>query len=145
MSRSLNVGLMVPSNNTTFEREILGWLPAGSSCTTVRIPRGTNPLTMENLPAYKAQALALAARFAGPEFDVVVYGCTAAGFISGPVGDAQLAAELGEVTGKPVVTTARSMVLALHECGARDIALVTPYMDAANERLKAFLGDGASA
>ncbi|MBI2316344.1 MAG: aspartate/glutamate racemase family protein [Betaproteobacteria bacterium] len=141
MTRTLNVGLMVPSNNTTFEREILAWLPAGSRCTTLRIPRGKDPLTTENLPAYKSQALALAARFAGPDFDVVVYGCTAAGFISGPVGDAQLAVELGEVTGKPAVTTARSMVLALQESGARDIALVTPYLDAANERLKAFLAD----
>lgn len=141
MTAAINVGLMVPSNNTTFEREILLWLPEGSTRTTLRIPRGKDPLTPENLPAYKAQALSLAAQFADPDIDVVVYGCTAAGFISGPVGDAQLAAELAEITGKPVVTTARSMVLALQESSARDIALVTPYLDAANAQLKAFLAD----
>ena len=115
MRMAINVGLMVPINNTTFEGELLAWLPAGSTCTTLRIPRGKGLLTPETLPAYKAQALELAARFATMDIDVVAYGCTAAGFISGPAGDAQLARELATVTGKPVVTTARSMVLALQE------------------------------
>ena len=142
MSHAPRVGLMVPINNTTFDNEIRAWLPAGSTCTTVRIPRGKGLLTPETLPAYKAQALALARQFATPDIDVVAYGCTAAGFISGPAGDAQLAAERAAITGKPVVTTARSMVLALQEAGAKDIALVTPYMDSVNDQLKAFLDDG---
>ena len=142
MTDALHVGLMVPINNTTMEREVLAWLPAGSTCTTLRIPRGKGMLTAETLPDYKASALALATQFADPGIDVVAYGCTAAGFISGPAGDARLQAELGSVTGKPVVTVARSMVLALQEAGAREIALVTPYLDAVNEQLKAFLADG---
>jgi maleate cis-trans isomerase len=142
MSNAPRVGLMVPINNTTFEAEIMHWLPAGAHCTTLRIPRGKGLLTPETLPAYKAEALKLARQFASPDIDVVAYGCTAAGFISGPAGDAQLAAELAAITGKPVVTTARSMVLALQEVGANDIALVTPYMDTVNDQLKAFLADG---
>lgn len=136
------VGLMIPINNTTFEGELLGWLPAGSTCKTLRIPRGKGLLTPETLPAYKDQARKLAAQFADPDIDVVAFGCTAAGFIAGPAGDAELAVELAEITGKPVVTTARSMVLALHESKAKDIALVTPYQDEVNNRLKAFLDDG---
>ncbi|MBI3042643.1 MAG: aspartate/glutamate racemase family protein [Betaproteobacteria bacterium] len=142
MKAPLKVGLMVPMNNTTLEGEMLAWLPKGSTCSTLRIPRGKGLLTSETLPAYKAQALSLAARFASLDLDVVAYGCTAAGFISGPAGDTQLARELAEITGKPVVTTARSMVLALQESKARDIALVTPYLDAVNGQLKAFLSDG---
>jgi maleate cis-trans isomerase len=133
---------MVPINNTTMERELLAWLPSGSTCTTARIPRGKGLLTRETIPAYKAAALELARRFAAPQIDIVVYGCTAAGFISGPAGDAQLATELADITGKPVVTIARSMVLALQEIEAREIALVTPYLDPVNEQLKAFLADG---
>lgn len=142
MTAALNVGLMVPANNTTFERELLAWLPAGSTCTTLRIPRGEGLLTADVLPAYKAQALALAARFAGARIDVVAYGCTAAGFIAGPAADAQLERELSGITGKRVVTTARAMVRALQGLKVRDIALVTPYLDAVNERLKAFIADG---
>lgn len=135
MTTALRVGLMVPINNTTMERELLAWLPPGSTCTTIRIPRSKDLLTAQTVPAYRAQALALATQFAEQDLDVIAYGCTAAGLISGPAGDAQLAADLSAATGKPVVTTARSMVLALQDAKAKDIALVTPYLDAVNEQL----------
>ncbi|MPZ47041.1 MAG: hypothetical protein GEV05_27490 [Betaproteobacteria bacterium] len=142
MTEAIHVGLMVPSNNTTFDHELRVLLPAGSRCTALHIPRGKGLLTPATLPAYKGEALALAAQFACIDVDVVAYGCTAAGFIDGPAGDAQLARELAAVTGKRVVTTARSMVLGLQEIGAKQIALVTPYLDAVNQQLKAFLADG---
>jgi maleate cis-trans isomerase len=142
MKDALHVGLMVPSNNTTMERELLAWLPAGSTCNTQRIPRGKGLLTKEVLPEYVAQALLLAKVFSDPAIDVVAYGCTAAGFISGPAGDAALQSNLAKVTGKNVVTTARSMVTALQEAGVKNIALVTPYLDTVNTQLKAFLTDG---
>lgn len=141
MIPALKVGLMVPMNNTTMERELLAWLPRGSTCATLRIPRGKGLLTAEAIPEYKAQALSLARRFAGQDLDVVAYGCTAASFISGPAGDAQLARELADRTGKPVVTTARAMVMALEEQNAKDIALVTPYTELVNTQLKAYLAD----
>ena len=142
MKDALHVGLMVPSNNTTMERELTAWLPAGSTCATQRIPRGKGMLTQETLPEYMAQALKLAEVFDDPRVDVVAYGCTAAGFISGPSGDKALQRSLSKISGKSVVTTARSMVVALQEIGATKIALVTPYLDTVNTQLKAFLADG---
>ena len=142
VKNALHVGLMVPVNNTTMERELLAWLPAGSSCATQRIPRGRGLLTGETLPEYTASALSLALAFDDPGIDIVAYGCTVAGFISGPAGDAALAAQIATVSGKRVVTTARSMVLALQEIGAKRIALVTPYLDAVNTQLRAFLAHG---
>ena len=142
MSKPLKVGLMVPINNTTMERELTSWLPAGTQCVTLRIPRGKGMLTSETIPAYKAQALKLAEEFKRHDIDVLAYGCTAAGFISGPAADTELARALGEVTGKPVVTTARAMVEALNDAGVNDIAVVTPYLEAVNTQLKAFLADG---
>lgn len=142
MTAAIRVGLMVPVNNTTMERELLSWLPPGSTCMTLRIPRGKGLLAADTLPAYRAQALSLGAQFRNADIEIVAYGCTAAGFISGPAGDASLAADLAEVTGKQVVTTARSMVLALQAHQAKDIALVTPYLENVNEQLKAFLADG---
>ena len=136
-----HVGLMVPINNTTMERELLAWLPAGSRCTTLRIPRGKGLLTPETMPAYRERALALAAMFADLDIDCVAYGCTAAGFIAGPAGEAELAARIAEITGKVVVTTARSMVSVLQEVRAKEIALLTPYPDHVNEQLMVFLTD----
>lgn len=141
-SKALHVGLMVPSNNTTMERELIAWMPTGTTCKTLKIPRGKGMLTKDTLPEYRAQAVELAKTLADPAIDVVAYGCTAAGFISGPSGDAALQKDLSQVTGKAVVTTARSMVEALREAGVKNIALVTPYLDGVNTQLKAFLADG---
>lgn len=143
MSTPLKVGLMVPSNNTTMEVELGKWLPPGSTVTTVKIPRGAGLLTRETIPAYRDSAIALARQhFANSGLDLIAYGCTAAGFISGPAGDAELSAMLTEATGLPVVTTARAMVSALQHEGAKRIAVVTPYHDDVNRQLTAFLADG---
>lgn len=139
---SLSVGLMVPANNTTMEPELLAWLPEGSSCRRVGIPRGKAMLTPETLPEYLAEASRLAKQFRDEEIDLVVYGCTAAGFMAGPARDAQVASELGAITRKRVVTTASAMNAALQEIGARRIALITPYLDAVNDQLTKFLEPG---
>ena len=139
----LQIGLMVPANNTTMEIELSAWLPAGSTVTTVKIPRGPGLLTKETLPAYRDSAIALArTHFASGAFDLIAYGCTAAGFLFGPAGDAELSAMLSEATGLPVVTTARAMVSALQHDKAKRIAVVTPYHYAVNAQLAAFLADG---
>ncbi|MBI4193461.1 MAG: hypothetical protein HY526_00120 [Betaproteobacteria bacterium] len=136
---AIRIGLMVPVNNTTMEPELLAWLPEGSTCCTLRIPRGKGTLTAADLPAYLAQATTMARSFAAEGIDLVVYGCTAAGFLAGPGRDAEVARELAAVTGKPVVTTASAMISVLRHVGARNIALVTPYLDHVNEKLRAFL------
>jgi len=134
---------MVPINNTTMEVELAAWLSPGSQVTTVKIPRGEGLLTREAIPAYRDSAIALARQhFGNAEVDVIAYGCTAAGFISGPAGDVELAALLSEATGLPVTTTARAMVNALQYDEAHRVAVVTPYSDAVNRQLAAFLASG---
>ena len=135
----MKIGLMVPANNTTMEDELLAWLPAGTSCRTLRIPRQKGLLTQDDIPGYVGQAESMAQAFAREPIDLVVYGCTAAGILAGPERDRAIAASLYAITGWPVVTTASSMVASLQEDRAGDIALVTPYQDEVNERLKAFL------
>ena len=133
----MKIGLMVPANNTTMERELRSWLGADTDCQTTRIPRPPGMLTEETVPAYVAEARKLAGSYAKSDVDAVVYGCTAAGFIMGPQADARLARDLEQATGKRVVTTARAMVQVLRDRG--DIAVVTPYPDEVNRRLAAFL------
>ena len=137
---AMKVGLMVPANNTTMERELAAWLPEGSTVTTVKIPRGDGLLTRDTIPAYRDRAIALAREhFSRGEVELLAYGCTAAGFLSGPAGDAELARQLGEATSLPVVTTARAMVNALQHDRARKVAVVTPYGEEVNAQLSAFL------
>lgn len=142
MTTPLKIGLMVPINNTTMEGELTAWLPPGTQCKTLRIPRGKGMLTADSIPAYKANALALAKQFRAEGIDILAYGCTAASFIAGPAAETTLTQELMEATGTPVVTTARAMVQALQDAHAEDVAVVTPYQDAVNNQIKAFLTDG---
>jgi maleate cis-trans isomerase len=134
--------LVVPENNTTMHQELLHWLPIGSSCEVVRVPRGKGLLTSESLPSYKNATIEVCDQSANDAFDIVAYGCTAAGFILGPDGDREMAQRIESVTGKPVVTTAHSMVQALQEIGAKNISLLTPYHDHVNDQLKLFLKSG---
>lgn len=139
----LKVGLMVPANNTTMKGELEAWLPVGSSVVQLKIPRGEGLLTPDTIPAYRDSAIAIARQnFAGANLDLIAYGCTAAGFISGPIGDADLAMKLSDATGLPVITTASAMVNALQHDGAKRVAVVTPYLDAVNTQLTAFLQSG---
>jgi maleate cis-trans isomerase len=134
--------LVVPENNTTMHQELLHWLPRGSSCEIVRVPRGKGLLTTESLPAYKNATIEVCEQSVNKAFDIVAYGCTAAGFILGPEGDREMAQRISDVTGKPVVTTAHSMVKALQEISAKNISLLTPYQDHVNNQLKLFLESG---
>ena len=92
-------------------------------------------LTPADLPAYLAHTVELARTFATAGTDLIAYGCTAAGFMAGPQRDAEVAAEISGLTGKPVVTTASAMTAALEQLGARRVTVVTPYLDTVNERL----------
>lgn len=139
-----HIGLMVPMNNTTLEGELSAWIE-DARVTLLRIPRGPGLLTPETLPAYEAGALELAKTFRGDPVDVIAYGCTAAGFIGGPAADRALAIDLRAAGDAPVVTTARSMVVELQRIGARSIALVTPYLDPVNRKLKTFLEEAGIA
>jgi maleate cis-trans isomerase len=137
---ALRIGLMVPINNTTMERELLDWLLPGSTYLTLRIPRGKGLLTRDAVPAYQDAALALALKFP-PWLEIIAYGCTAAGFLAGPQADADLAARIEAATATPVVTTAQAMVAELLAISARRVDLVTPYSDAVNQGLEGFLAD----
>ncbi len=135
---ALKLGLMVPANNTTMEPELLDWLP-DAQCRTLHIPRGKGLLGPAEIPAYVARALELARDYERQQTDIIAYGCTAAGFIGGPERDAEIQAALTQITGRPVVTTASAMIAVLRHIGAKRIAVVTPYLDLVNERLRAYL------
>jgi maleate cis-trans isomerase len=140
-TKPTNVLLIVPENNTTMHSELLQQIPHGSVCELLKIPRGKGLLTKEKIQDYKDTTLSLCNDLDCSGFDVVAYGCTAAGFILGPEGDAEMARSISQITRKRVVTTASSMTGALKELGVKNISLLTPYGELVNQQLKNFLND----
>ncbi len=132
------IGLLVPSINTTMETEFWRLAPQGVSVHSARISGGRNG-TPEELRGMEEASKAAARDVAMVEPDVVVYGCTSGSFFEGPDWNRRICAQLTGITGAPTVTTAGAMAECLRAGGFGKVAVVTPYVELTNERLKDFL------
>ena len=130
--------LCFPANNTTMEPEMAALCPELAPFTVARIRLGRGGLTREGLPAYTDATLAAVAGVR-PTPELLVHGCTAAGFLAGAAATAQLVAILERQTGATVVSTAAAMVDVLHDEGVAETAVVTPYLADVNDGLRAYL------
>jgi len=137
--RTIRVILVVPANNITMAREIPVYCPEITDLEVARVPRPHRPLAVPDLPAYRRSTVATVAPLVERGADLVIYGCTAAGFLAGPEGDTEAVKALADLTGAPVVSTAVAMGAALHHSGLRRVDLVSPYLDWKNEILISFL------
>jgi maleate cis-trans isomerase len=131
--------IVVPENNTTMAPEMAALCPRFAPMAVARVKRPARTLTHDDLPAYADSTLAAVAPFLAERFDLVFYGCTAAGFLAGPDGNAAMVDKLRAATGTTVVSTAGAMADALHDAGVGSTAIVTPYLPPVNEGLRAYL------
>ena len=132
------IGLLVPSINTTMETEFWRIAPEGVSVHSARISGGRHG-TPEELRSMESASKDAARDVAMVEPDVVVYGCTSGSFFEGPEWNRKICAQLTEITRAPTVTTAGAMAECLLAGGHKKVAVVTPYVELTNERLKDFL------
>lgn len=139
------IGIIVPANNTTMEPEIAQLAPFPIAVTVARVVRGPGLLTRADLPGYKANARTAARTLIESRPSTVFYGCTAAGFLSGLDVDTAFTAELSELFGVPVLSTARAMVEIFLREGAKAVDVVSPYSAEVNEALREFLADAGIA
>ena len=137
--RNIRAILVVPANNTTMEPEIRRYCPEITDLLVARIPRPHRPLAAADLPAYRKSTLEAVAPLARNGTDLVIYGCTAAGFLAGPKGDTEAVKALSDLAGAPTVSTAVAMGAALRSSGLHRVDLVSPYVDWKNEILISFL------
>jgi maleate isomerase len=134
---STRLGVVVPSSNTTVEREFAAALDDDVSLHVARMP--LENVTVDELDAMADDATAAADRLADANVDVVAYACTTGSLIHGHGFDAELEERLADITGVPAVATARSVKRALAAVDATAVALVTPYTADLNEREVEFL------
>jgi maleate cis-trans isomerase len=139
MQRTIKALIVVPENNTTMEPEISALCPALAPLPVARVKRPARTLLLEDLPAYADATLDAIEPFAAEKFDLVIYGCTAAGFLGGLAGNAGMVDKLRVRTGANVVSTSDAIIDVLRDAGVSNTAVVTPYLKPVNDGLRAYL------
>lgn len=139
MTRPVRVGLLVPSSNTVMEVDFHRRLPA--SRFTVHTGRMyLEETTVEAESEMLDHHVMPAVRDVGTARpDVVVFGCTSAGALRGNEADAELCERIEKAGGTTVLSTIRSVRQALERRGARRVGVITPYVEALNEKIRASL------
>jgi maleate cis-trans isomerase len=138
-NRCLRAILVVPANNTTMEPEIRAYCPELTELAVARVPRPPRPLEVSDLPEYHSSTLASLEPLVGDGADVVIYGCTSAGFLAGPKGDAAFVHALSDMARAPTVSTSTAILAALNQAGISRVDVVSPYLDWKNDMLRSFL------
>jgi len=129
------VGLIVPSSNSVMEVDFYRRLPADATLHTARML--LEETTVERESEMLDEHLPVAVRDVGTARpDVVVFGCTSAGALRGNAYEAQLVERIGAETGAEVVSVAASVRAALAAREARRVGVVTPYVEALNEKIR---------
>jgi maleate cis-trans isomerase len=139
MPRRVKVLIVVPNNNTTMELGISALCPALAPIQVARVRRPARTLLLEDLPAYAEATLEAIEPFAAEPLDLVIYGCTAAGFLGGPASNAGMVERLRERTRASVISTAGAMIDALRRASVSETAVVTPYLQPVNDGLRDYL------
>jgi maleate cis-trans isomerase len=134
--------LVVPANNTTMAPEMDVLCLEFAPFAVARVQRPPGMLTVADLPAYLDSTLRAVEPFLAEAPELVVYGCTAAGFLAGPDGNARVVEALRARTGATVVSTAAAMMDVLRHEDVHVTAVVTPYLPAVNDGLRAYLASG---
>lgn len=148
----LRVGLMVPSSNTTMESELpemlrrRGQLWPGETFTFHSARMRMKHVTAEELVAMNAQVDRAVAELADVRPNVIATACLVAIMAQGAgyhhQAEQQIDAALQrEGAAAPVVSSAGALIAALHELGAKRIAIVAPYMQPLTDCVTAYIED----
>ena len=152
MSSMHRIGLLVPSSNTTMETEV----PALLRGRELLRPEDTftfhsarlrmEDVTPEGLRAMNEQTERATVELADVRPDVVATACLVAIMAQGPGAHPALEREIAstlerEQASAPVVSSAGALVDALHDLGARRVAIVAPYLRQLTKLVVAYLED----
>lgn len=132
---SMRVGLIVPSSNTVAEVDFYRGLPAEATLHTARMyleettPEGEGIMLDEHLPVAIRD-------LASARPDLMVFGCTSAGALRGNEYEAGLIERIASETGAETFSVADSVRRVITARNARRIGVITPYVEALNEKIR---------
>lgn len=131
------IGLLLPSSNTTMEPDFYKMIPDDVTVHSSRM--ALEDVTPESLEKMSREADRAAWLLSTAQVDVLVYGCTSGSLIKGVKWEQALVQRLHKVSKVPVVTTAGAVIEALRYIEAKNIEVVTPYIESINRLEKEFL------
>jgi maleate cis-trans isomerase len=129
----------VPANNTTMEIELNALVPDVAPFAIARVPVPPEGVNEGTLATYAQSTLDTITPFFGEKPELVIHGCTAAGFLSGPAATAKMEDMLRRRSGAVVVSTASAMTGVLEHEGVDETAVATPYLKPVNDGLRRYL------
>ena len=130
------LGLIVPSWNTTMEYECCRMVPPGVSIHTSRIAHTEDSDEAAVKMADKAPAAA--ELLAHAKVNAICFGCTGASFRRIGI-DLKIIKDIEEVTKTPTTTTSTAICEALNSLGVKTVAIASPYPARTNELLSKYL------
>ncbi|HEV3177628.1 MAG TPA: aspartate/glutamate racemase family protein [Stellaceae bacterium] len=139
-ARTAAIGLVTLANDVVIERELGTFLAPveGAAVFASRIPLmlELTPQTLRDMEAHIPRAVELIVP--DDRLDVMAFGCTSGSMAIGP---ARVAAAVHRSRpGIPVTDPVSAALKGLKALGARRIALLTPYPDAVNDVVAAYVG-----
>jgi len=135
------LGLIIPSNNTVIEPELIQALPDGVTIHGHRVGIPLDKREVEYMDVMRADAIENIFKL-GP-VDCVAYCCLTTSFYKGLGWDKELLREMEKKFRKPVTTAATAMVNALNASNIESVAIATPFRAEVNDKLVEFLkGNG---
>lgn len=133
------IGHIAPAILDTSGEEMRKLLPEGVLHVGLTISGPIQTLGVEQAAAAFDRMVDAGKRLAAEKVDVLICGGAPVALSKGPDGDAELAELLRRETKLPVVTANGAVVDGLHTLGARSVIAVSPFIEARNQEIRAFL------
>ncbi len=133
------VGLLIPSSNTVMERDLRRSLADVAELYSARmhLVETTADAEAAMLDTYLPQAIE---DIASLRPTVTIFGCTSAGALRGPEYERELCVRIADCTQSRAVSTISSVSAAICKTGRHRVAVLTPYVDELNAKIRSSLG-----
>jgi len=135
--RLLRIGVLVPSSNTTIEKDFHSMAPEGVTVNSTRMM--LTELTSEAILRMADEAQKGIELLKSANVDVIVYGCPTCSLIGGVDWENVLFEQIKFETGLRVIITSQAVVEALRALGGGKIGVATPYEKKLNNLEKRYL------
>jgi len=125
LAPSRRVGMLIPSSNTSIERDYPRWMPRHLSFHFARLTM--TRLDAEGMAEQLADMRRAATSLADARVDAILLCQTAASYWMGQAWDAEIRTQMASWCGAPAITAAQTVLEALAALGATRIGFAAPF------------------